>query len=229
MGQLEVLLRIIDSIQPGESVLVKYRPSYVPEFLVLVIMEYGRRKGIPVVIDDNFDSLHVVQKHLRFWGIEEDFSDALVVKSGGRVKVGNVIASVEFSSEPLVYIKKYEETMEKFFSGINDSINIVLGLDRLFAFINSQREYYLFIAGLQNMLGNKKRRAIYVMNTEIASTLEFNPLPELEHIASTVVEITPTPTSARVTFTKTPVRELLEMEYEVSLEVMLDAFHGKGL
>ncbi|NJE00614.1 DUF257 family protein [Thermococcus sp. JdF3] len=228
MEQLEELFRIVDMVQSGESVLVKYHPSYAPEFLVLLLMEYGRKRDVPIVIDDNFDSLHVIQKHLRFWGIEEDFNDALVVKSGGRINVGNVIASVEFSSEPLVYIKKYEETMKNALAEINDSINIVLGLERLFAFINSPREYYLFITELQKMLGNTKRKAAYLMNTEVASTLEFNPLPELEYIASTVVEITPTPVSAKVTFLKTPVRELLGREYEVSLEVMLDAFHGKG-
>ncbi|NJE30523.1 hypothetical protein E3E38_05595 [Thermococcus sp. 18S1] len=229
MEQLEELFRVIDTVQPGESVLVKYHPSYAPEFLVLLLMEYGRKRNVPIIIDDNFDSLHVLQEHLRFWGIEEDFSDALVVKSGGRINVGNVIANVEFSSEPLVYIKKYEETMKNALAEINDSINIALGLERLFAFIHSPREYYLFITELQKMLGNTKRKAAYLMNTEVASTLEFNPLPELEYIASTVVEITPTPISAKVTFLKTPVRELLGREYEVSLEVMLDAFHGKGL
>ncbi|WP_240924284.1 DUF257 family protein [Thermococcus sp. 21S7] len=224
MEGLNALLALIEKVNPGEIVLIEYRPSYIPEFLTKLLVEYGRKKGVPVVIDDNFDTLHVIQKHLKFWGIDEDFRDVLVVKSGGRMMVGNVVAEVEFSSEPLVYIKKYEKTFKEAVSGVENSINIVLGLERLFAFINSPREYYLFITGLQNMLGNRRRKAFYLINEKIASTLDFNPLPELEYIASTVVRITPTPTSARTVFVKTPIREFLGSEFEITLEVVLDAF-----
>ncbi len=64
MGSIEDLLDAIDAVKPGETVLVEYYPSYVPEFATLALLMYSRRKGVPVVIDDNFDALHVIQKHL---------------------------------------------------------------------------------------------------------------------------------------------------------------------
>ncbi|NJE05920.1 hypothetical protein E3E36_07130 [Thermococcus sp. M36] len=227
MNSIEDLLRAIDAVKPGETVLVEYYPSYVPEFVTLALLMYARRKGMPVVIDDNFDALHVIQKHLALWGIREDFRDVFVIKSDGHVDVGNVIARIKFSDSPDVYVRKYEDIGRELLSSIGPSVNIVLGFEKIFAFIHSVREFYLVMTRIQKFLGNP-RKAFYLVNKETAEALEFSPLPEMERIASTVVEIIPTPTSGRIVFKKTPLFELIGKELEIPVGVIEDAAGGKG-
>ena len=59
-----------------------------------------------MVIDENFNSLHVIQKHLEPWGIQEDFMDALMIKSNGSVDVGSVVSRIMSNTEPKVYLKE---------------------------------------------------------------------------------------------------------------------------
>ena len=180
-----------------------------------------------MVIDDNFDALHVIQKHLALWGIHEDFSDVFVIKSDGHVDVGNIVARIKFSESPDVYVKKYEDIGEKLLSSIGPSVNIVLGFEKIFAFIHSVREFYLVMTRIQRFLGNP-RKAFYLVNRETAEGLEFNPLPEMERIASTVVEIIPSPSSGRIVFKKIPLFELIGSELEVPIGVIANAAGGKG-
>ena len=220
MESLEDVFKFVDKIRFGETVLVEYYRSFIPELMTLGLLYYGRSRGLPVIIDDNFDSLHVIQKHLEFVGIDEDFGDALVVKTGGKSNIGNVVARVKFVSEPAIYIRNYEELSKATFSKVKKSINIVLGLERLFSFISSISEFYTFIIAIQSFLGNEKRKAFYLVNKEIASSIPFNPLPELERIASTVIEALPTPTSCIFTFKKSTNLDLLGKKIEIPTGVI---------
>ncbi|USS41542.1 DUF257 domain-containing protein [Thermococcus aggregans] len=220
MESLESVFELIDKIKFGEIVLVEYHRSFIPELMTLGLLHYGRSRSLPVIIDDNFDSLHVVQKHLEFIGIDEDFGDALVVKTGGKRDVGNVVARVKFVSEPVILMRNYEEAGKAAFSKIEQSINIVLGLERLFSFISSIPEFYSFIIATQSFLGNEKRKSFYLVNKDIASSIPFNPLPELERIASTVIEAFPTPTSGIFTFKKAASLDLLGKKIEVPIGVV---------
>ncbi|WP_456453791.1 DUF257 family protein [Thermococcus sp.] len=227
MDSMDELFRIIDGVKPGETVLIEYYPSYIPEFVTLSLVMYGRERGLPVIIDDNFDALHVIHKHLKLWGIEEDFRDVFVIKSDGSVDIGNVIAKIRFSAEPVVYVRRYEEAGKNVLPQLGESINIVLGLEKIFAFVSSVREFYLIITHIQRFLGGP-RKAFYLVNKETARSMEFNPLPEMERIASTVVEIIPTPLSGRIVFKKTPIVSLTGTELEIPTEVMGSAARHKG-
>lgn len=220
MESLEEVFKLVDKIKFGEIVLVEYYRSFIPELMTLGLLYYGKSRGLPVIIDDNFDSLHVIQKHLEFVGIEEDFRDALVVKTGGKRNVGNVVTRVKFVSEPVIYIRNYEEAGRAVFSKAENSINVVLGLERLFLFVSSVSEFYAFILALQSFLGNEKRKAFYLVNKDIASSIPFNPLPELERVATTVIEAVPTPTSGIFTFKKSTSLDLLGKEIEISTGVI---------
>ncbi|WP_175059773.1 DUF257 family protein [Thermococcus sp. 2319x1] len=220
MESLEEVFKLVDKIKFGEIVLVEYYRSFIPELMTLGLLYYGKSRGLPVIIDDNFDSLHVIQKHLEFLGIGEDFRDALVVKTGGKRNVGNVVTRVKFVSEPVIYIRNYEEAGVAVFSKVEKSINIVLGLERLFSFVSSVSEFYAFILAIQSFLGNEKRKAFYLVNKDIASSIQFNPLPELERMATTLIEAVPTPTSIIFTFKKSTSLDLLGKEIEIPAGVI---------
>ncbi|WP_256957813.1 DUF257 domain-containing protein [Thermococcus litoralis] len=100
-------------------------------------------------------------------------------------------------------------------------INIVLGLERLFAFFQEPVEFYTVINSIQGFLGNKSRKAFYIIDKNVASNLKFNPIPELEEMATTVVYIKGEYGKGKVTFGKNPFIEFLGKEYEVSLERVL--------
>ncbi|ACS90575.1 MULTISPECIES: DUF257 family protein [Thermococcus] len=220
MESLEDVFKLVDKIKFGETVLVEYYHSFIPEITTLGLLYYGRTRGLPVIIDDNFDFLYIIQKHLEFVGIDEDFGDALVVKTGGKRDVGNVVAKLKFSGEPIIYMRNYEESSKATFSKVEKSINIVLGLERLFSFVSSISEFYTFVIAIQSFLGNEKRKSFYLVNKEIASSIPFNPLPELERIASTVIEGVPTPTSGVFTFKKTTSLNLLGKKIEIPIGVI---------
>ncbi|NJE26675.1 hypothetical protein E3E22_08610 [Thermococcus sp. MV5] len=220
MESLKDIFKLIDEVKFGENVLIEYYRSFIPELTTLGLLYYAREKGLPVVIDDNFDALHVIQKHLEFVGIKEDFKDVFVIKTGGKREVGNVVTRIKFVSEPAIYIKNYEDTGRAIFSKLERSINIVLGLERLFAFVSSVSEFYALLLSIQSFLGNKRRKSFYLINKDVASSSEFNPLPELERVATTVIEATPTPTSGFFTFRKSTNLELLGKSIEVPVGVI---------
>ncbi|RLF85194.1 hypothetical protein DRN48_03650 [Thermococci archaeon] len=220
MEALEDVFTLMDKVKFGETVLIEYYHSFIPELTTLGLLYYGRTRGLPVIIDDNFDSLHVIQKHLEFVGIDEDFRDALVVKTGGKRNVGNVVARVRFVSEQVIYIRNYEEASKAAFSNVEKSINIVLGLERLFSFVPSVSEFYTFVIAFQSFLGEKRRKAFYLINKKIASSIPFNPLTELERIASTVIEAVPTPTTGIFTFKKSTSLDLLGKKIEIPIGVI---------
>ncbi|ALM76606.1 hypothetical protein TBCH5v1_2718 [Thermococcus barophilus] len=87
----EAVTRIMDSLKMGETVLLIYDESLIPEFSFLFFVEYASRKDMPVIVDDILDSLYVIKQHLEFIGIDTKFfEDITVIKVGGTNIVGNV-------------------------------------------------------------------------------------------------------------------------------------------
>jgi len=184
----ETAYRFLELAPFGDIVLMEDESPYGTAIATYVIVKYARETGIPVYIDDVLDSLSLVSKHLKFLGIEEDFSDVSVIKTGGIENVGNIIERLPVESEPIMYITRHREITREILSR-GRHINIVLGMERRFAFLGNRREFYLFVTYLKELLGNRNRKAFYILNRNIIPGIKFNPLPELEEIASTVVEI----------------------------------------
>ncbi|WP_456326347.1 DUF257 family protein [Palaeococcus sp. (in: euryarchaeotes)] len=205
MNKLEeknVLFGLLNRVKFGETVLIESDASYISEFMVLGILKYAREHEIPVVIDDNFDTLHLIKIHLGILGIEEDFKDVYVIKTGGIIDVGNVVARVSLSSEPTSYVLKYKKASQEVFKNIEKSMNIVLGLEKLFYFTKEPVEFYTLIGSIGSFIGNKNRKSFYILNRKIAEGAPINPLPELERIATGVIDATPYESSASLRLKK---------------------------
>ncbi len=184
----ETAFRFIEEAPFGDVILMEDESPYGTALATYVLVKYARERGLPVYIDDVLDSLALVRKHLEFLGIQEDFSDVEVIKTGGMETVGKVMGRIHLEAEPIVYITRHREITRRILAS-GKHLNIFLGLERLFAFLETRREFYLFIAYLREFIGNTNRKSFYIVNRPVLSTLKFNPLPELEEIASTVVEI----------------------------------------
>ncbi|ASJ06544.1 DUF257 family protein [Thermococcus pacificus] len=211
------VLKIIESVKPGEIALLEYLPSYIPELTLLKLMEYSEEMKIPLIIDDNFDTLPVIAAHIENLGIKVDFSGVYVIKTGGRIDVGNVVARVPFHPDPRVYIKNYEKEASKVLEDVEDSINLVLGLENFLKTLSSPSDIYLVIWILQRFLGNTRRRAFYLLNKKILDSLSPIISSEMKRVASTVVEMVPYPTGAILRFVKSTNVDLFGEELKVDI------------
>ncbi|MCD6140746.1 MAG: DUF257 family protein [Thermococcus sp.] len=216
----EMLFDMIDRTPFGDLVLIEDEASYGSIMATYVFVRYARERGIKIMIDDVLDTLFLVKKQLAFLGVQDDFSDAIVIKTGGKMDIGKVIGRIPLEIEPVIYLSRYEGIANEVFSE-GKYINIVLGLERLFAFMHEPLEFYTVINSIQGFLGNKSRKAFYMINKNIASNLKFNPIPELEEIATTVAYIREKYGEGKVTFGKTPFIEFLGKEFEIPLKKLL--------
>ncbi|USS41541.1 DUF257 domain-containing protein [Thermococcus aggregans] len=216
----EIVFEMIDKTPFGNLVLIEDEIDYGFVVVTYALVRYARERGMKIMIDDNLDTLFLVKKHLELLGVHEDFSDAIVIKTGGKMDVGRVVKRIPLETEPVIYLSRYESMANEVFSE-GKYINIVLGLERLFAFLEESRGFYTVLDSIRGFLGNKNRKAFYIIDKNIASNLKFNPLPELEEIATTVAYLRGEYGKGKVNFGKNPFIEFLGKEFEISLEKVL--------
>ncbi|WP_457752068.1 DUF257 family protein [Thermococcus sp.] len=188
MVNLGEVFNFLDRIKMGETVLVEYSSSnYAMDFTVLLLKRYAEERGYPFVIYDNLDTLYIIDKHLGFFGLKDAFSNSIVIKTGGVINIGRVIERIALEREPAIYLKRYEDSTKRLQDKYRGSITVVLGMERLFAFINDFFSFYEIMTSMERFLGSAARRAFYLCDTRVCNILPLNPLPELENIASTVI------------------------------------------
>jgi len=206
---------IVDSVLPGETVLVEYTTSYTPEFLLRFFADYTSERGISLIIDDNFDALHKIITHARSIGLTIDLNTAniYVLKTGGKFDVGNVVARVPFDPDSRIYLRNYAEASAGVLQEIQyPAINLVLGLEELFLFMDNTLDAHQMVIRMQKFIGNKKRKAFYIVNKEAMESLPIKVLGELERISTTVVRLTPSPAGANLKVLKSVNPRLVGME-----------------
>lgn len=222
VGNLGELFNFLDMVEMGETVLVEYSsPNYALDFTVLLLKRYADERGYPFVVDDNLDTFHLVDKHLRFFGLEDVFSDSIVIKTGGIMNVGNVVERIKLEREPAIYLKRYEDASKRLQEKYPNSLNVVLGLERLFAFIKDFLSFYEIMASIERFLGNPNRKAFYIFDTRICKMLPLNPLPELENLASTIVQADLRERRIVGRITKCPNAEMMGWELEAPITELL--------
>ncbi|MBP1911811.1 DUF257 family protein [Thermococcus stetteri] len=193
---------VLEAIHPGETVLVEYGTSNVPELILKLAADYTRGNNVPLVIDDDFDTLHTLVLHLKLMGMEIDLSHAYVIKIGGTHELGGTVKKVEFHPDPRVYLRNYIEASREIFKDWDTpAINLVLGLENSMLLTQDTRDFYRFLLNLQKYIGNKRRKALYLINKDVIEGMmpDFF-LPELERIATTVIEASSYHTGALLTF-----------------------------
>ncbi len=213
----EGAFEVLDAVLPGETVLLEYIPSYIPEFVLKAFIEYSRNRGVPLLIDDNFDTLHTIAIHARLLGIDLDLKNVKVIKTGGRKSVGNVVARVSFHPDPGVYIQNYERAgMRVLGEAAYPLMNLVLGIENLFLFLRSPTDSYQLLLSIQRFLGNKRRKAFYLVNKEALEGFHIAALEEFERIATTVIEMNPYSNGANVRIRKSVNPSLTGKEFDVA-------------
>ncbi|BAA30245.1 DUF257 family protein [Pyrococcus horikoshii] len=213
---------LLDEIKFGETTILFYPGlSYIREFIILKILNHAKIRNIPVIIDDNLDALSIVSRNLKILGFAEDFQDAYVVKTGGRQNIGKIITRVRLHPDPRVYIQEYSENIQRSLKEhrIERFINIVLGIEDLFRYLNSPHEVYLLVLAIQRFLGDKRRKAFYIVNENSLKVLPPQVYLELMRVATTIIRAVPNFITANLTIIKSLNPGLIGKEISLELEV----------
>ncbi len=135
-----------------------------------------------------------------------------MIKVGGAQEAGNVIARIRFENDPHVYQRKIDQELQKVV-GDGVYIHLVLGLERLLFLQGDVRSAYTLLGLIKQKLGDKRRINVYLVEAPIMETLDFNPLPMLEDIATSAIELTSEGELIRMKFRKSVFTLLMHKEY----------------
>ncbi len=203
---------MVEQIWPGGTTIIENRGALGAEFVLHAFIQYSKRKRIPLIVEDIFDTLPIYVGHLKLMGASVEEKDITVIKVGGAQEAGNVIARIRFENDPHVYQRKIDQELQKVV-GDGVYIHLVLGLERLLFLQGDVRSAYTLLGLIKQKLGDKRRINVYLVEAPIMETLDFNPLPMLEDIATSAIELTSEGELIRMKFRKSVFTLLMHKEY----------------
>jgi hypothetical protein len=209
---------ILELVRPGETVVVEHETSYAPEFALKLLADYTRERNVPLIIDDNFDSLYTLLIHCKMLGLDVDLSHATVIKIGGRREVGGRVKKVEFHPDPRVLLNNYEAALaDAGGTPEKPAINLTLGIENILYFVRDVRDFYRFLLGLQRYVGNRRRKAFYLVHTDLVKSLPPYVHSELRRIATGVWIFNSYPTGVRARVLRSPDVGLIGREFTIDV------------
>ncbi|AJC72684.1 MAG: DUF257 family protein [Thermococcus sp.] len=169
--------------------IIENSASVGAEFILHALIGYSKCKGIPLIIEDIFDTLPVYLSHLELMGVSFEDSDMKVIKVGGSQEAGQVLAKIRFENDPTIYRRKVERELEKIIPEDN-YIYLVLGLERLLSIQDDTHTIRVILSSIKQNLSNERGMNVYLIEKPLIANLPFNPLPLLEDFATSVLELT---------------------------------------
>lgn len=178
-----------ETIRPGELVLVEYTSKEPVCLLLYEVLKYARHNGIPYVIVDVLDGLHVVRAQFRFAGLDTSPIDgAQVIKIGGRLDTGRVLAKIDEVTELPILKRRFMELLESIGEemGRESLIRIVIGATELLQQLESDpmRREEFFASIIRPIVGNPRSRGLVFINRK---RVEGPCIKEVEEISTRVL------------------------------------------
>ena len=133
------------------------------------ILGYAASSGIPILIVDVGDMLHVYKTNMEFFGEDSSLVNRVkVIKIGGSVDIGKIEGRIEWEEDAVIMISKYNSLLKETLEKMDFAINIVLGFDKLIAFYSSNRlEFERITSYLRLAAGDEQIIGFYFMNRDI--------------------------------------------------------------
>jgi hypothetical protein len=169
----------LEFLVPGEDILIEYHSLQPVHLLLYNLLKSVAERGKKFIILDELDQLHVFRSHMVLSGLDSSLIDqAKVIKFGGLLTTGNVIARIDLKEDPPIRKKRYEEILETL--GDEKSFRIMLGLDKIVAsYSNDPMELERIFGHLiRPHLGNPERVILYIVNNDIAGDKAMEELRE---------------------------------------------------
>ncbi len=197
---MEDMEKLISHIATGGLTVVENSAALGAEFTLYFFREFSEKSGMPLLIEDIFDTLPVYETHLELMGFPLGMKGVDVIKVGGSQEAGRVISRIEFEEDPNVYQGKLERELEKL--PYEKYVHIVLGFERLLVFQKGIYNTYTLLNLIRRKLGNGRSKNVYIIERPVVEKQEFNPLPFLEDIATSVVQLRDEEELIRIRFRK---------------------------
>ncbi|USH00802.1 DUF257 domain-containing protein [Thermococcus argininiproducens] len=208
---------VFEELRFGEGVLIEYNSLTHPDLLLYMLIQWAKKREYKVVVDDNLDTFYTFKTTLDLLGLNTRIlEDILVIKTGGRKRVGNVIGQIPVNDvrvESTKYINLFSSTIEE-----GNVINPVLGLDRAFYIHSSKEEIMTLLGNAIAFKGDKRRIAFYFVNIDVLNKIHPAILSWLEELATTVIRIQGHLEKMKVIIIKSINRPLTGKEIVVSLK-----------
>lgn len=180
--------RILDEVRFGGFTLVKNYSMIGAELTLYALLNYTYGHSLPVIVEDIFDAFVGYVRHFEVMGLAPPMDHVGVLKVGGIDEVGNVFGKLQFEADPLLYIKKKERAVKEAI-GDDPHVYIITGFERLLGFQRDIKSVYAIASHMREELGNEKRLVISIVEGHVIEGFPMNPLPLLEGVATSVIEL----------------------------------------
>ncbi|BAD85798.1 hypothetical protein, conserved, DUF257 family [Thermococcus kodakarensis KOD1] len=177
------------NLKPGSLVLIENISSPGAKLSFYALLKVSKEKGIPLIVEDIFDTLPIYVKHIELMGFHVPSESINVIKVAGIDSVGNVVEKLSFEADPNFYIPKKERAVSKIVGDNTPHILLILGLERLLMFQRNLRDLYPIVRYFRENLNSPNRATISIIETPVLNSIKPNPLPMLESVASSVIEL----------------------------------------
>ncbi|CAI1492575.1 conserved protein of unknown function [Thermococcus nautili] len=187
----DIINGLWDSLRPGEIVLIERTDVKDQYFGLHQLITWGLSKGYTILVVDVVDSLHLLKAKAKLAGFDgETFENVNVIKIGGKIKTGKVIAWISDLSEPVILVGKFREVYEKFLDEHAPVLTIALGVEKLF--VTSEimpKNVHIILSLVSQYVGNEKRLAVHFIKASLLDENRKFLLGLLEDIATTVIRV----------------------------------------
>ena len=187
----QIVFGYAETVKPGELVLVEYT-SREPVYLLLYeVIEYVRLNGMPFVIVDVLDGLHVMKTHLRLAGIDTaPLDNAPVIKVGGNAQVGNILVRIDELAELSILKGQFMKVLRKIQTGTKSKplLRVIVGATEFLQQLEvDPMKKEEFLAGIiRPIVGAPYTRGLVLVNRK---RIMRETLGELEEISTHVLSM----------------------------------------
>jgi len=180
--------KILDEIRFGSFALIENYSTVGSDLTLYALLNYTYERSLPVIVEDIFDAFAGYVRHFEAMGLAPPMDHVGVLKVGGIDDIGHVVYKLQFEADPTLYLQKKEKAIAEAM-GDDRYAYIVTGFERLFGFQRDVKEVYVIVNHLRKNLGNERRLTISITEGNVIEGFPTNPLPLIEDVATSVIEL----------------------------------------
>ncbi|WP_297516629.1 DUF257 family protein [Thermococcus sp.] len=188
LASKKAVVSMFNFVRFGGLILIENYSNIGAELALYALLNYAYERGLPVLVEDIFDAFAGYVRHFDVMGLTPPMEHVGVLKIGGVDEVGHVVDKIQFEVDPALYLQKKERAIAEAM-GDDRYVYIVTGFERLLGFQRDVKGVYVIVNHLRENLGNDRRMSFNLIEGNVIRGFSTKPLPLLEGVATSVVEL----------------------------------------
>ena len=188
LASKKAVVSMFNFVRFGGLILIENYSNIGAELALYALLNYAYERGLPVLVEDIFDAFAGYVRHFDVMGLTPPMEHVGVLKIGGVDEVGHVVDKIQFEVDPALYLQKKERAIAEAM-GDDRYVYIVTGFERLLGFQRDVKGVYVIVNHLRENLGNDRRMSFNLIEGNVIKGFSTKPLPLLEGVATSVVEL----------------------------------------